>query len=106
MDDRRNHHAVEMDVLSVDRLAGDLRLGVETLEGLADVGEVGGVLERRVLRDLEFRCRLGEVAKGPALAGLVRQLTLGDDDLACRNSQRGAAAAISMARATSLPWRY
>ena len=37
-------HAVEMDVLSVDRLAGDLRLGVETLEGLAvDVGEVGGV---------------------------------------------------------------
>ena len=34
----------------------------------------------------KFRCRLGEVAKGPALAGLVRQLALGDDDLACRNS--------------------
>ena len=75
-----------MDVLSVDRLAGDLRLSVETLEGPADIGEVGGALERGVLRDLEFRRRLGEVAKSPALAGLVRQHALGDDDLARRHA--------------------
>ena len=99
MDDRNHHHAVEMDVLRVDWLSRDLGLGVEALEGLADVDEAGGVLERRVLRDPRgFDAASAKVAKGHPLPDLCDNNALGDDDLACRNTPGRPPPMINMAR--------
>ena len=81
MDDGRDHHAVEMEVLGIDRLAGDLGFGVEPLEALADIAEVRRVLERNVLRHVELRRRFGQLAERPGPAGLVREHALRDGDL-------------------------
>ena len=93
MDDRRRHHAVEMDVLGEDRLAGDLGFGVETLETLADIGEVRRVLERGVLRHVELGRLFRELPERPRAAGLVRQHALSDGDFggghAPRRGRRG-----------------